>query len=82
MGFSRQEYWSRVPSPSLQRGYTPGERQPGLQGWEKSLQVAHQVGSGGVGWRRGMEPKLEPSGTLTEPGKGGAGQRRAWEGLS
>ena len=48
----------------------------------KSLQVAHQVGSGGVGWRRGMEPKLEPSGTLTEPGKGGAGQRRAWEGLS
>ena len=69
---------------STEKVYTWGKAARGssLQGWEESLQVAHQVGSGGVGWRRGMEPKLEPSRTLTEPGKGGAGQRRAWEGLS
>ena len=66
-----------------ERVYTWGKAARGsnLQGWEGSS-GGLPSGLGGMGWRWGMEPKLEPSGTLTELGEGGAGQRRAWEGLS
>ena len=59
-----------------ERVYTWGKAARGsnLQGWEESS-GASPSGLGGVGWRRGLEPKLEASETLTELGEGAAGQR-------
>ena len=40
MGFSRQEYWSGVPLPSLEGGYVPGYVKGWLDGITDSMDMS------------------------------------------